>query len=263
MGANNSEVLSSWEEIAAYLGKGVSTVQRWERELGLPVHRRRPHDGDRDFVIAVPAELDEWLKGDLARREVLKNKPALKTFRYRVLVVDDDPSFLETMTAILESRGYEVLEADDGFAGLAALRESLPDVILSDLKMPNMNGFEFLSVVRHRFPRLPVIAISGEFKGVGVPDSVLADFYFEKGSYSPPSCSPESQLCSMSCRRVHVKVKHVRHPSGFQAPQWAVRSSNLFRLPPDFPRGQVAGACSWGVRDAVRLLWHVCLFPDY
>lgn len=48
-----------------------------------------------------------------------------------------------------------------------------------------MNGFEFLSVVRKRFPHIPVIAISGEFSGVDVPDSVLADAFFEKGQYSP------------------------------------------------------------------------------
>lgn len=49
--------------------------------------------------------------------------------------------------------------------------------------MPNMNGFEFLSVVRRRFPVIPVIVISGEFTGIGVPESVLADAFFSKGQY--------------------------------------------------------------------------------
>lgn len=53
-------VLSSWKEIAAYLGKGVRTVQRWERELGLPVRRPRPNE--RQIVLAFPDELDAWLK---------------------------------------------------------------------------------------------------------------------------------------------------------------------------------------------------------
>ena len=44
------------------------------------------------------------------------------------------------------------------------LRQSLPDMIISDLSMPNMSGFEFLSVVRRRFPHIPVIAISGNLK---------------------------------------------------------------------------------------------------
>lgn len=49
-----------------------------------------------------------------------------------------------------------------------------------------MNGFEFLSVVRRRFPNIPVIAISGEFSGLSVPESVLADAFFSKGEYQPP-----------------------------------------------------------------------------
>ena len=49
--------------------------------------------------------------------------------------------------------------------------------------MPNMNGFEFLSVVRKRFPVIPVIVISSEFSGMTIPESVLADAFFAKGRY--------------------------------------------------------------------------------
>jgi CheY-like chemotaxis protein len=106
-------------------------------------------------------------------------------FRYRILLVDDDERIRTTAHALLEAQGYIVLCAADGFEGLSALKQSLPDVIISDLRMPNMNGFEFLSVVRKRFPHIAVIAISGDFSGINVPDSVLADAFFEKGRYSP------------------------------------------------------------------------------
>jgi CheY-like chemotaxis protein len=108
------------------------------------------------------------------------------TFPYRVLIVDDEAKLRELGRTVLESRGYQVLCAEDGFEGLATLKMSLPDMIISDLQMPNMNGFEFLSVVRARFPSIPVIVISGEFSGVNVPESVLADAFFAKGSYKPP-----------------------------------------------------------------------------
>jgi CheY-like chemotaxis protein len=106
-------------------------------------------------------------------------------FRYRILLVDNEPKLRQVGQAILESQGYEVLVAGDGFEALAALRQSLPDVIISDLNMPRMSGFEFLSVVRHRFPQIPVIVASGEFRGTEVPDGVLADAFFEKGYYTP------------------------------------------------------------------------------
>jgi CheY-like chemotaxis protein len=106
-------------------------------------------------------------------------------FHYRVLIVDDEENLRQLGKHILESQGYEVHCAGDGFEALTALKKSLPDVIISDLKMPNMNGFEFLSVVRQRFPAIPIVVISGEFSGVSVPESVLADAFFRKGGYKP------------------------------------------------------------------------------
>ncbi len=61
----NPAVLSSWKEIAAYLGKGVRTVQRWERELHLPIHR--PVEHNARIVIAVPEELDNWIQQQMPR----------------------------------------------------------------------------------------------------------------------------------------------------------------------------------------------------
>ena len=76
----------------------------------------------------------------------------LKPFAYRILVVDDEPSILETAAMVLGSEGYEVHGARDGFEALTSLSRSLPDVLISDLSMPNMSGFELLSVVRRRSP---------------------------------------------------------------------------------------------------------------
>src|ERR1700732_430273 len=98
-------------------------------------------------------------------------------FNYRILVVDDDASVLQTSILVLENKGYEVRAAQDGFAALAELRRSAPDVIISDLGMPHMSGFELLSVVRRWFPHIPVIAISGEYEG---SPGVIADAFFSK-----------------------------------------------------------------------------------
>ncbi len=55
----SAAALSSWKEIAVYLGKGLRTVQRWEHELALPVHRPVAHN--QRIVIAAPAELNAWI----------------------------------------------------------------------------------------------------------------------------------------------------------------------------------------------------------
>jgi len=112
----------------------------------------------------------------------MRDQPA--SFNFRILLVDDEPSILKTGALVLGSERYEVQTAMDGFAALAALRRSLPDVLISDLSMPNMSGFELLSIVRRRFPHLPVIAISGQYNGT-LPSGLIADAFFSKGLYKP------------------------------------------------------------------------------
>jgi len=107
-----------------------------------------------------------------------------RDFKYRILVVDDDQMVRETSALVLAREGYEVRTSEDGFAALVTLRTALPDLIIADLRMPNMSGFELLSVVRRRFPQIPVIAISGEFDAAGSVE-LLADAFFQKGSYRP------------------------------------------------------------------------------
>jgi CheY-like chemotaxis protein len=106
-------------------------------------------------------------------------------FRCRVLIVDDEPLVLETTAAIVRSFGFSVRTAEDGFVALQILREVLPDLIIADLRMPNMSGFELLSIVRRRFPHIPTIAISGEYIVSTMPLGLLVDHFFQKGGYTP------------------------------------------------------------------------------
>ena len=70
----NSAVLSSWKEIATYLGRGVRTVQRWERNADLPV--RRPNGANRGPVLAIPGELDRWISRSSSRPSLPNAKSA-------------------------------------------------------------------------------------------------------------------------------------------------------------------------------------------
>ena len=104
----------------------------------------------------------------------------MANFHYRVLLIDDEPLSRDTLQDSLSAKGYEVGIAKDGFAALAQMRGALPDLIISDLKMPNMSGFEFLSIARRRFPQIPTIAVSGEFHAPIEPLGVLADAFLAK-----------------------------------------------------------------------------------
>jgi CheY-like chemotaxis protein len=101
----------------------------------------------------------------------------------QILVVDDDPGVRETMAMLLMSAGYDVVVAEDGFEALLRLRKMLPDVMVSDLDMPGMSGFELLSVVRRRFPRIVTVAMSGAYVRDEFPPGVIADGFYAKGGH--------------------------------------------------------------------------------
>jgi CheY-like chemotaxis protein len=105
---------------------------------------------------------------------------------YRILVVDDELSIRSTVAFLLLSEGYSVDTAEDGFDALLRMKTTLPDLIISDLNMTHMSGFEFLSVVRRRFPQVLVLAMSGAYEtGECVPGGVIADAYYPKGTGTP------------------------------------------------------------------------------
>jgi CheY-like chemotaxis protein len=105
---------------------------------------------------------------------------------YEILVVDDDAAVRDSLALLLRPEGYGVKVAVDGFDALLQLKKSLPDIVISDLNMPQMSGFEFLSVVRRRFPQISVIAMSGAYpSGDVVPGGVIADAFYAKGRGNP------------------------------------------------------------------------------
>lgn len=81
--AAQTSVLTSWKEIAQYIGKGARTAQRWERELGFPV--RRMQHGRKSSVLAVPAEIDAWLQSQRLFAEQPRSEKPERTTLLRTL----------------------------------------------------------------------------------------------------------------------------------------------------------------------------------
>jgi DNA-binding response OmpR family regulator len=78
-----------------------------------------------------------------------------------VLLIDDEEAFVTTLQERLELRGVEARVALDGAAGLGMLEEKQPDAVVLDLRMPGLSGVEVLKRIRHGWPELPVIMLSG------------------------------------------------------------------------------------------------------
>ncbi|MBR1210055.1 response regulator [Bradyrhizobium sp. JYMT SZCCT0180] len=79
----------------------------------------------------------------------------------RVLVVDDDPVVCVAIEVCLQRQGFEVTIADGGETGMQALEASDFDVMLIDVFMPHMRGFEAIRTFHERRPEVPIVAMSG------------------------------------------------------------------------------------------------------
>jgi CheY-like chemotaxis protein len=79
----------------------------------------------------------------------------------RILVVDDDPHICLAIRAWLERYGFKVVIADGGTTGLVALDNSTFDLMIVDIFMPHMRGFESIRIFHERAPSVPLIAMSG------------------------------------------------------------------------------------------------------
>jgi CheY-like chemotaxis protein len=84
---------------------------------------------------------------------------------HRILLVDDDSQVAKYLTTVLEENGYSVTAATSGKEALASLRECRPDLLILDLNMPGLDGFDFLKIKRAEFPYLRILVISGYLKG--------------------------------------------------------------------------------------------------
>ena len=79
----------------------------------------------------------------------------------KILAIDDEPVIRDSMASYLEDSGFKVLQAGDGKQGLALFRSETPDLILLDLRMPEMDGLAFLETLQKEAADTPVIVVSG------------------------------------------------------------------------------------------------------
>ena len=81
--------------------------------------------------------------------------------RQSILLIDDDREYCRAMQKLFERRGYEIYLALDGQEALEAMSDQMIDLILSDLRMPNIDGIELMAEIRRRKIDVPVIFVTG------------------------------------------------------------------------------------------------------
>lgn len=99
-----------------------------------------------------------------------------------ILAVDDDKTLRDLLEKILTRIGYEVDTAVDGEEAVDKLRQKQYHLVISDIKMPRLNGFELLKVVREKYPEIGMIMMTAFGDSLSIKDSLLlgADEYITK-----------------------------------------------------------------------------------
>ena len=147
-------------QAAKYLGVAQSTIRKWS-DLGrlpafyTPGGHRRYRRSDLDAFLERSGPGGKTKEGPL------------------VLIVDDDPGVRGFVRASLELEGYVVQEAASAEEGLAALEEQSPDLILLDVMMPHVDGWEMLRRVqeRHGVGSIPVLMFSGKVEDTAAAEA--------------------------------------------------------------------------------------------
>jgi len=79
----------------------------------------------------------------------------------RVLVVDDDPTIVELLSSFLDTKGYSVRTCANGQQGLEAIEEEEVDLVISDIEMAGVNGYELLRQTRRNYPKIGIVLMTG------------------------------------------------------------------------------------------------------
>lgn len=104
--------------------------------------------------------------------------------RKKILIVEDEPEFRLGLKMRLESKGYEVLEAEDGASGLSKAKSEKPDLIVLDVMLPKMDGYQVARFLKfdEKFKSIPIIMLTARSQQTdrNTGQAVGVDFYMTK-----------------------------------------------------------------------------------
>src|SRR5690606_28489909 len=158
--------------------------------------RQRPRRGDDIFHL---------LARHLGRggREMSQQQPS-------VLVIDDESGILDTLRILLKKEGFEVTVAQGGKAGLEAIRTATADIVLTDVRMPQVTGLDILQAVKDFDPMTPVILMTAQASLQSAIQAVNAGafYYLQKPFANDELLAVLKRACEF--RQIRVENKHLK-----------------------------------------------------
>jgi excisionase family DNA binding protein len=141
-------------QAARFLGVAQSTIRKWSDQGRVP-------------AFYTPGGHRRYRRGDLERFLERSGPPGREQAGPLILLVDDDERVRELVRVNLEFEGYRIREAASAEEGLAAIEDARPDLVLLDVMMPQVDGWEMLRQIqeRHGVGAIPVVMFSGKTEG--------------------------------------------------------------------------------------------------
>lgn len=87
-------------------------------------------------------------------------------YKKKVLIVDDEPDTLELIKLVLESGGFETVQAANGMDALAQIRRAIPDLVLLDIMMPDMDGWDVFRRIKEINPKIPIAILTAKAQNI-------------------------------------------------------------------------------------------------
>jgi two-component system response regulator RegX3 len=147
----------------------------------------------------------------------------------RVLIIEDEPSYVEALELLLAAEGFEVQSAPEGRSGLERFREGSPDVVLLDLMLPGLSGLDVLRELRRR-SEVPVIVVSAKGAEADIVSALElgADDYVTKpysgrelvarirAAARRAAAGPETEVLTAGAASLDLATRRLRLPGGEQ-----------------------------------------------
>jgi CheY-like chemotaxis protein len=146
----------------------------------------------------------------------------------KLLIVDGDVSIRKYFALLFSELGYCVRSVKDGISALSEIRHDFPDILLSELNMAGMSGVEFLVAIRHLFPSIRVVAMSGTSSGNCMSHRFAADAFFEKGADAADMIKFVDDMTQLE--RTLSRRRNMEFPMGFPVAR-AVSMSSIATVP--------------------------------
>ena len=127
-----------------------------------------------------------------------------------VLVIDDESGILDTLRILLKKEGYEVSTAQGGKAGLDAIRANAPDIVLTDVRMPQVTGLDILQAVKETDPITPVLLMTAQASLQSAIQAVNAGafYYLQKPFANDELLAIMRRACEF--RQIRVENKQLK-----------------------------------------------------